>query len=219
MIRRYDVCDHFYQNYLLHYGVLGMKWGVRRYQNEDGTLTEAGKDHYVSRAQKHYQKFYDKYSRTGNSKKMDKAKAALDKQKNLDKYYEAEYRKQTKGDSFFQRAGKNLLDYHTSNSYLKDIAKNRQKNNGKLSIGRETLIDTKHAVRNAYGTAAKIGVVAVGTWAVKSGLAKGLGQVAFSKILNEAKARRGAREAAALIPKIADHIVSYVADTSEYIVR
>ena len=29
--------------YLAHYGVVGMKWGVRRYQNEDGTLTAAGK--------------------------------------------------------------------------------------------------------------------------------------------------------------------------------
>lgn len=28
---------------LSHYGIKGMKWGVRRYQNSDGTLTSAGK--------------------------------------------------------------------------------------------------------------------------------------------------------------------------------
>lgn len=32
-----------YYNELYHYGVKGMKWGVRRYQNTDGSLTAAGK--------------------------------------------------------------------------------------------------------------------------------------------------------------------------------
>lgn len=30
-------------NYLKHHGIKGQKWGVRRYQNEDGTWTETGK--------------------------------------------------------------------------------------------------------------------------------------------------------------------------------
>ena len=30
---------------LMHYGVKGMKWGVRRYQNKDGTLTTEGRVH------------------------------------------------------------------------------------------------------------------------------------------------------------------------------
>lgn len=35
-----------YSNSLCHYGTKGMRWGVRRYQNEDGTLTAAGKKRY-----------------------------------------------------------------------------------------------------------------------------------------------------------------------------
>lgn len=31
---------------LYHHGILGQRWGIRRYQNRDGTLTEAGKKRY-----------------------------------------------------------------------------------------------------------------------------------------------------------------------------
>nr|DAT41874.1 MAG TPA: hypothetical protein [Caudoviricetes sp.] len=32
-----------YPDYLMHHGVKGMRWGIRRYQNKDGSLTNAGK--------------------------------------------------------------------------------------------------------------------------------------------------------------------------------
>lgn len=38
--------ENYNQDYLQHWGVQGMKWGVRRYQNKDGSLTPAGKRHY-----------------------------------------------------------------------------------------------------------------------------------------------------------------------------
>ena len=34
------------ETYLAHHGILGMKWGIRRYQTKDGTLTATGKIRY-----------------------------------------------------------------------------------------------------------------------------------------------------------------------------
>lgn len=52
-------CYNYYRSgansYLAHHGIKGQKWGVRRYQNEDGSLTEEGKKRYdYKEAKKEY---------------------------------------------------------------------------------------------------------------------------------------------------------------------
>ena len=46
---------------LYHWGVKGMKWGVRRYQNKDGSLTPAGRKRYAE-PHEDYKKAHDKKS-------------------------------------------------------------------------------------------------------------------------------------------------------------
>ena len=64
---------------LMHYGVLGMKWGVRRYQNKDGSLTNAGKKKQAraeakqSKRQKKEQRKFESNVRTNWHKSYNKA--------------------------------------------------------------------------------------------------------------------------------------------------
>lgn len=49
--------------YLVHHGIKGQKWGIRRYQNPDGTLTEAGKKRISRYQEREIKKENRRYNR------------------------------------------------------------------------------------------------------------------------------------------------------------
>ena len=68
---------------LCHHGIKGQKWGLRRYQNEDGSLTAAGRQHYgygenlTKAGIKAYRKEYKKLQKLKDKADTNKQSAAV----------------------------------------------------------------------------------------------------------------------------------------------
>ena len=77
---------------LEHFGVIGMKWGIRRYQNKDGSLTQAGKRKYkissdgklVKRSRAEVKSYDKKVTAVKKANEAKKQKARI-REKGLDK--------------------------------------------------------------------------------------------------------------------------------------
>lgn len=80
---------------LQHYGIKGMRWGVRRYQNEDGTLTEAGKRHYQKKDDRWVKRKADSIEEKAykqSQREMKKVAKQLDRKYGIKNAYERQGR-------------------------------------------------------------------------------------------------------------------------------
>lgn len=68
---------------LMHYGIKGQKWGVRRYQNEDGTLTPAGRKKYKLEIKEENRKAFE----YGREASISSHAAAYAKNKSINSQY------------------------------------------------------------------------------------------------------------------------------------
>ena len=98
--------------YLVHYGILGQRKGIRRYQNSDGTLTEAGKERYRKQLsgalQSRSKRKIDKVRKSGEYKKAvnsltDEYKSLSKKGRDASKRYGDELNKAYRDREFIDR--------------------------------------------------------------------------------------------------------------------
>lgn len=76
---------------LYHHGIKGMKWGVRRYQNPDGSLTDEGRKRYL----KGYSRFnYESNASRKYAKKYGEDSEKYKKSRELDEKMASQYRDQ-----------------------------------------------------------------------------------------------------------------------------
>lgn len=83
------------QRYFAHGGIKGMKWGVRRFQNKDGSLTPLGKKRY---------KYHDDYKKAHTKKSIKEMSDVELRERNNRLNSERQYKELTKKKSIGKKA-------------------------------------------------------------------------------------------------------------------
>ena len=147
---------HGYNDFLIHYGIEGQKWGVRRFQNEDGTLTAEGRTRYGRG--KNIDREY------GEILRKERNRLEKENQPKIDKLYEQIGRLVDKyeldgddggggnsekyTDEQLKRAAKKFWDYNNQIEWLDQEARNKALTKAKDTVikkyGQVGLSEMKH---------------------------------------------------------------------------
>ena len=161
---------------LKHWGILGMKWGVRRYQNKDGTLTAKGKKRYKEEMDKVKAEEQVIKNRKATKAKLDrlaaKKKAVEDEKKELDDAENAAKGKKAKNPDEKPPAKKRVQDMGDEELAYKIRRIQMEKQYEQLIAEPEPVAKGNGFVKEFWNKAATPAIQEAGKSLIKDGLLK-----------------------------------------------